>query len=453
MNISNIKYMKHTHWRMLMLVVAMFALVSCMDEEEVETSPECAIISFSVGKITSHVITQQYDSDGNVKDVVSTRTIMGNEIHFNIDQVNGRIYTVDSLPNWVDLTKVTPSFLCQGSVYAKLIPNEDMYFSLTSGQDTINFSKTVELMCVSTDGMSSKRYTVDIYKHLVNTDTLEWKANASNLNITGESKVYSTGNNVFVFAQNEEGEDIATVANSSDCTNWTAPATIPVSSRSIVMFNGKFYGLSHDGYIYSTAAEGQANDWEKAAEKKVERLLAADNLYIYAYDGQAIIGSADLATWSVQGTTDLDMLPETSVNSITYPAKANKNLQIAVMAGLSGNNSSNGVTWYKMTSAADNNQQWSYIQVTPDNAFGLPRLENLSTTYYKNSLYAIGTETGKYKYLYRSDDNGIAWHPQTALQPVPADLDAANGAASIATVGTQLWIIQENGKIWQGSIL
>ena len=91
MNISNIKYMKHTHWRMLMLVVAMFALVSCMDEEEVETSPECAIISFSVGKITSHVITQQYDSDGNVKDVVSTRTIMGNEIHFNIDQVNGRI--------------------------------------------------------------------------------------------------------------------------------------------------------------------------------------------------------------------------------------------------------------------------------------------------------------------------------------------------------------------------
>ena len=147
------------------------------------------------------------------------------------------------------------------------------------------------------------------------------------------------------------------------------------------------------------------------------------------------------------------MLPETSVNSITYPAKANKNLQIAVMTGLSGNNSSNGVTWYKMTSAADNNQQWSYIQVTPDNAFGLPRLENLSTTYYKNSLYAIGTETGKYKYLYRSDDNGIAWHPQTALQPVPADLDAANGAASIATVGTQLWIIQENGKIWQGSIL
>ena len=123
------------------------------------------------------------------------------------------------------------------------------------------------------------------------------------------------------------------------------------------------------------------------------------------------------------------------------------------MTGISGNNSNNGVTWYKITSEDENSQDWSYIQVTPDNVFGLPRLSNLSTTYYKGAIYAIGTESGKYKYLYRSNDNGIAWHPLTDLHPIPVDLDAANGAASIAAVGNQLWIIQENGKIWQGSIL
>ena len=98
------------------------------------------------------------------------------------------------------------------------------------------------------------------------------------------------------------------------------------------------------------------------------------------------------------------------------------------------------------------NQPWAYIQVTPDNPFGLPRLHHLSVTRYNKALYAIGAENGAYKYLYRSDDNGIAWHPQTEKYPMPADLDADKGAASIVAVDKQLWIIQENGTIWQGSI-
>ena len=117
-------YLKHTLWSMLLLTMAAFTLASCIGEEELETAPECAIISFSVGKITSYVITQQYDKDGNTTDVVTTKTISGEDIPFNIDQVNGRIYTVDSLPNWVDLTKVIPNFICQGNVYAKLLPDK-----------------------------------------------------------------------------------------------------------------------------------------------------------------------------------------------------------------------------------------------------------------------------------------------------------------------------------------
>ena len=445
-------YLKHTLWSMLLLTMAAFTLASCIGEEELETAPECAIISFSVGKITSYVITQQYDKDGNTTDVVTTKTISGEDIPFNIDQVNGRIYTVDSLPNWVDLTKVIPNFICQGNVYAKLLPDKDLYFALTSGKDSINFSKTVELICVSTDGLSNKRYMVDIYKHRTNTDTLKWKASTSNLAITGENKVYSSAGNVFVFAKDEAGNDVSTVANSNNCTQWSAPATIPVDFNSIVMFSDKFYGLNHDGYIYC-ATDEQATTWEQASEKKVERLLASDKYYIYAYDGQHIIGSSDLSTWSIQGSEELEMLPETSINSISYPLKSNDQFQVAVMTGISGNNSNNGVAWYKITSEDDKNQDWSYIQVTPDNAFGLPCLGNLSATYYKDALYAIGSEAGRYKYLYRSNDNGIAWHPLTSLYPIPADLDATNGAASIATIGDQLWIIQENGKIWQGSIL
>ena len=95
---------------------------------------------------------------------------------------------------------------------------------------------------------------------------------------------------------------------------------------------------------------------------------------------------------------------------------------------------------------------WSYIQITPDNTYGLPRLGKLSVTLYEGNLYAIGTEDGSYQHIYCSKDNGITWHKLSQQYPLPADLKAEDGRAILTAVGSRLWLIQENGKIWQGSI-
>ena len=188
-------------------------------------------------------------------------------------------------------------------------------------------------------------------------------------------------------------------------------------------------------------------------QEKVERLLAADAYYLYAYDGHAIIGTTDLVQWEQQGMTDLDLLPETCIASTSYSSKTNGDIQTAVMVGLSSQNSENGVSWYKVSSLEKaTNQDWAYIQVTRDNPFGMPHFNHLSITYYDGSIFAIGVEEGVYKYLYRSDDNGISWHPLTAKYPLPQGLDAENGAASIVATEKDIWIIQENGKVWKGSI-
>lgn len=147
------------------------------------------------------------------------------------------------------------------------------------------------------------------------------------------------------------------------------------------------------------------------------------------------------------------MLPETCVQSFCYPSKTNANINTAVMMGLSSHNSKNSVTWYKQSSTIPSaNQQWAYIQITEDNSYGLPYLNNLSAFYYNGSIFAIGTQGDKYKAIYRSQDNGIAWHVAKKY-PLPTDLDAANGAATIAnTADGELWIIQANGTVWKGSI-
>ena len=244
-----------------------------------------------------------------------------------------------------------------------------------------------------------------------------------------------------------------TIAAADDASQWSTPTTIPVDNSSIVLFNHNFYGLGDDGYIYRSNPAQQATTWTKASNQSVERLLAADAYYLYAYDGTSIIGSSDLNTWTVDKAVDLDMLPETSINAITYPSGTNSNLQMVVMTGISSQNSKNGVTWCKSSTLdTSTNLPWAYIQVTPDNTYGMPHFDYPSVTYYNEALYAIGVENDAYAELYRSDDNGITWHPQSEKYPTPKDLKPANGAASIVAVGKDLWIIQENGKVWQGSI-
>ena len=181
--------------------------------------------------------------------------------------------------------------------------------------------------------------------------------------------------------------------------------------------------------------------------------MGADGFRLYAYDGDAIIGSSDLNTWTEEGMANLDMLPESCINTTSYATSTNQKIEAAVMTGLSSNNDEYAVVWYKVSSIdATTNQAWAYIQVTQDNMFGLPALNNVSTTYYHNALWAMGITDGLYDYFYRSDDNGITWHMQIEKYLKPEDLDPANGAASLVAVGTKLWIVQENGNIWQGSI-
>lgn len=448
-----ISAIQHTIKSLALLLTTLVVLASCMSDAKTSSSPKCAITAFSVASIKSEVPSKKYDSHGNATDTVVTKTITGSTIFFNINQVERHIYNVDSLPKWVDLTAVTPSFSSDGDVYANVDEEEDVFYPIISGSSTIDMSKTVKFMCISTDGTSHCIYKVDIYKHLQNTDTLEWNAVESNLNVMGEAKSFATGDKVYVFAKDNNGADIVTYASQNDAANWSTPAPISVASASVVLFGDQFYGLDNDGYIYRAAVSQDAATWEKVSNQQVKSLLAADAYYLYAFDGNNILGTSDFSNWSSQGMTDLNMLPETPISAISHASSTNNELQMAVMAGSTENNPNNGVVWYKTTSTDPAiNQPWAYIQVTIDNDYGMPAFEHPSMTYYQDALFAIGMVDGKYGNIYRSDDNGITWHEQTSLYMLPAELNSEEGMACLVTVGDKLWLIQTNGNLWQGSI-
>jgi hypothetical protein len=186
------------------------------------------------------------------------------------------------------------------------------------------------------------------------------------------------------------------------------------------------------------------------SDRVFARLLGTDELYLYACDESGIWGSADLQNWAECGSSDLDMLPETNIATVSYVSKTNSAMRNAVMCGLTSANSDNAVVWYKVSSANESiNQKWNYVQVAADNVYACTKLDNLSIICHNAEMYAIG---GNNAGIYVSADNGISWHLQTKKKLLPAEVTGQSTPASMVAGNGYLWLIQSGGKVWRGKI-
>jgi len=442
--------MKHLYKLFLLLLsVAVFA--SCISTDEGEKTPLCAITSFSVGSITCAVPVKTASG----KDTVQSRSLSSSEMKFNIDQVKGIITTVDSMPKWINLKKVIPTFTSYGTVYALI---DSYYYALTSASDSIDMTNPVKLIAMASDGISTKEYTVSFKVYKEDIDTLLWtKTASSNLNVSGKKKAIYNDGKIFIFSHDGNGNPQVTSTLTSDNGSvWTEQYTINTSIdfESIVVYKNDFYAL-YNGNIYKSAASEEAKTWTKVSDDTFVRLLSSDDVNIYAFNGNEIVGTNDFITWNVSGNTDIDNIPETCINSYSYTSKTNSTINIAVMTGLNTQSDNESVAWYKVTSDdPDIDQQWMYIQNSIDNPYNLPTFTDMSVARLSDALLAIGTsntDDGEmYDYLYYSADNGITWIPQTTKYTLPNDLDAANGNAVIVGDGSRLWLIQNGENIWRG---
>lgn len=423
-------------------------LNSCIEDEETEVTPECAITKMSVSDIRSVILTKAHDGG----DSTYSRTISGNTIKFNIDQVNGRISSIDSLPSWTDLRRVVPSFSYSGRLYAQvaLAYGDENYYPVSNGKDSVDFTNPVKFMVVGSDGISIKRYTISINKSLASADSLLWTSVANhNLTLKKNHKLWMLDNRIYAFST--DGTDIV-MSSSADGQNWTTPETanqkVKFMIDSMLLFNGKFYATTSEGKIYESE---NGTDWSIATEQKVERLLASDAYYIYAYDGEKIIASADLQNWEENGIYQIKMLPQTFITNVAYTTKTHSALQAVVMAGLTEANPNAAVVWYKVSAQSSLlNQKWDYINITSENKYALPALQNLQIFHYNDANYAIGGDNSAF---YRSDDNGITWHKLTSGFMPPKNIEATN-KASFLVDGKYIWMVQNlkngNTAIWKG---
>lgn len=444
--------MKNIYGLLLSLAVMAALATSCMkDDDEIQSSPECVITKFTVGDIDTEVSIKLASG----KDTIVTRTIGGSSVAFNIDQINNKIYSVDSLPSWVDISGVIPTVNSTGYVYIKEGDETDFH-QFASGTDSVDFTKPVKFLIIATDGVSTKEYTAQIFKKDSEADSLAWKAvEGADLQLEGAHRTLTLADRIYVFGESEGQAIVTSSSFLSEGASWRKPAQLTceqgsVDWTSVVAYNGYLYALNTEGHICRSTNDERGETWSVVSDRVFARLLGTDELYLYACDESGIWGSADLQNWAECGSSDLDMLPETNIATVSYVSKTNSAMRNAVMCGLTSANSDNAVVWYKVSSANESiNQKWNYVQVAADNVYACPKLDNLSIICHNAEMYAIG---GNNAGIYVSADNGISWHLQTKKKLLPAEVTGQSTPASMVAGNGYLWLIQSGGKVWRGKI-
>ena len=444
--------MKNIYGLLLSLAVMAALATSCMkDDDEIQSSPECVITKFTVGDIDTEVSIKLASG----KDTIVTRTIGGSSVAFNIDQINNKIYSVDSLPSWVDISGVIPTINSTGYVYIKEGDETDFH-QFVSGTDSVDFTKQVKFLVIATDGVSTKEYTAQIFKKDSEADSLAWKTvDGADLQLEGAHRTLTLADRIYVFSESEGQAVVTSSSFLSEGASWRKPAQLTceqgsVDWNSVVAYNGYLYALNTEGHICRSTNDERGETWSVVSDRVFARLLGTDELYLYACDESGIWGSADLQNWAECGSSDLDMLPETNIATVSYVSKTNPAMRNAVMCGLTSANSDNAVVWYKVSSANESiNQKWNYVQVAADNVYACPKLDNLSIICHNAEMYAIG---GNNAGIYVSADNGISWHLQTKKKLLPAEVTGQSTPTSMVAGNGYLWLIQSGGKVWRGKI-
>lgn len=458
-NLVNFK-MKKSFYILATFVVAMF-MVSCIDDSETSGSPQCAITAFTVADIPCYRTVKT----SNGTDSVLKVSMSGSGIYFNIDQVNNRIYNVDSLPYWVDLSKIVPTVTCLGNVYVS--GNDEPFHAFNNGTDTIDFTKNIRFMVVAYDGYSTKTYKADINLASHDADSLYWTANANAAPLQGKHRSVAYNNRLYVFAEGNGSPFVISSDANSNNLIWSNPQALTgaagtIDYASVITYRDHFYALDENGVIYKSSAESNASVWEKASDKHMKTLLAADNYYFYGYDGEAIWSTQDFVEWSVNGYESLNHLPTHPLSYAAYNLKTNPLLQNVVVMGtteaIPGVLESDVVVWFKLAAnSPELDEDWGYIDSTPTHS--MPSLNHVQMIYYYGQLMAFGgaevkaTSTEKaYDMIYTSNDNGITWHEHNTKLGLPADLLGYAGQVSAAVANGKIWLVRDDGKVWSGII-
>lgn len=471
--------------------------------------------------VLSLAITSCLDSDNdyelssdNLITAFSLDTIYGETYKFTIDQINGLIYNVDSIPYSADTiinkilikTFTTNGYATSGTDFAEPF-SQDTMFNYT---DSIDFMKhnPLKLRLRSADGLHIKQYEIEVRRHKVDPDTLVWGNDPKETDdayipaFTGgkittatESKAILLDDDILVFASNGSQVMVYSQKDQWAETSVTTPGNILINVSSIQWFRGQLYAVaagggslfrSNDGKEWIKPNGGPANHDVWADTQLFKNLIttfSGNNSESIAaimldctkvddsYDGpkEVIqIGTdkyvyetvfASLTTlpngtvaWNTQGTTIPENFPTKHIVA-TKSFTTPTGGQQALLIGEPEDGATATTPWFS-------NDGLNWGDMTPSKTkYALPVMSEPSILYYGKTIYAFGkVKDDGFSYIYTSI-NGVVWEKIEKKFMFPfngttsAFKDRTGGYSMVVDNDNYLWMFwNQKDDAWRGRL-
>ena len=352
--------------RIVLFIAGCCALLlsSCLgsDDTQYEWSKDCQILSFSLSN----------DSIPGLKDVV-----------FTIDQVDGKIFNIDSMPYGTKLDeKVICTVKLASTVYTCQVMQEAISDTLSywNLEDSLDFSKPVKFVNTLWDGKTTKTYIAQVNIHQVVPDSMVWGVYKEGITdgAVKEEKVVvfgeGSGESYYMYTQPVNVNEGYRLYRSAvtDGKNWTelSVSGLPageVRLSQITAYEDAFYAVTTKGFLYSSA-DGQTwslvenapvikailgaidvDDDFTAAGKQPSALSAVidkNGTLVYGYMNEA-------KEWN-EGTLLNEGFPLTGFGNLSYNSMFRARL--LVVAGRDKDNKLTNTAW-----ATDDGKVWAKL--------------------------------------------------------------------------------------------
>ena len=436
----------------IMLFCAPMLCFSCLKSVEQEITPQAAITSFVIGyyKVKFH------DINVERRDTMVYYTASGYMYPMTIDQVNNRIFNVDSLEYGSCVDGVTTSVGAVGTVFYRYTDDPEVEY-YWYGTDSIDFTRPLIFSVISSDGTYKRDYSVQLNVRKVFQDSLRW-TNKESAGFTAlqEPCAVIRNDSIYDFGIDSTGV-LNVIAKSISGGDWSLPAAvsgIPVDGwkRNVITLGDMLYAQSGTS-VYSSSDGKNWSEIRNDIKNLVKNADGGNTVWAVCTDSN-VVKTVDMTDWNVVCKSPAGF-PETSAMTVSYPLTTNSSISRTVLVGI-GNDSLYASVWGILST----DSVWTEIDSPANADWRLPATDNLSVIRYDDCLFAFGTGLDGFR---QSNDNGITWYwcdsyaedysTWNRYMQFPSVLKGFDGDFSYVVDRFEtIWIMTSDGQVWRGSI-
>lgn len=437
---------------MCVLLATILLVTSCMKSNDDNSIlyGDTAISSFTLGTLNGYLHTTSSTGADSVYQV----SVTGSDYKFNIDQINHRIFNVDSLPMGTDVQHVIcyASSLNNGLIVIKNEKNDSL--SYYSSSDSIDFTNPREFRVYASDGSGYQSYTVEVNVHQEEGNLFSWTAHPNSNEMVGldAMKAVMIGSHLYIYGA-KSGKTIGYMTSDGDTWSQLVEVDDEEAYKNLVVYNDVIYMIAN-GALQKTT---DGNSWtEIKSDVEVKQLVAASKTELYALssDSRMMVSRDEGLTWTEDNLDeDASWLPQEEIAYVSVPMNMTINADYILLAGVSPAIPSIDAVWRKIVEydLQGEGDKWAYMERTDDNLLGLPQLHHLVMLPYDDGILAFGESGGMFSALYQSRDNGITWKKNSRYE-LPEQFSGDVNSFAAATDGKEIWLVSGTGEVWQGHL-